>query len=153
MMVIVISYLYFRSIVLIACMHIHYFLKTILSPSLCQVYETLLLMLFYFLYTYARPYKATIVNIIETALLAYLGLFLIMSRIQEHQDVYNIQLDEPSLDSCGNEMPSICPAWIVLGVFYFLPLTVLLFFLGRWLLCSRVVRLLRYEANSQRVGV
>ena len=110
-------------------------------------------MLFYFLYTYARPYKATIVNIIETALLAYLDLFLIMSRIQEHQAVYIIQLDEPSLDSCGNVVPSIIPAWIVLGVFYFLPLTVLLFFLGRWLLCSRVARLLRYEANSQKVGI
>ena len=104
----------------------------IISPAL-QTYELLFLAVAYFLYAYARPYKATIVNIIELTLLAYLGLFLILSRGQQVQTTYNIELDEPSFDSCGNKVPSISPAEIVLGVFYFLPLTVLLFFLGRWL--------------------
>ena len=92
-------------------------------------------------------------NIIEITLQAYLGLFLILSRLRELQTAYNIELDEPSFDSCGNEMPSISPAGIVLGVFYFLPLTVLLFFLGRWLFCSRVVKMLRYEESISRVHV
>ena len=133
-------------------MYVYYFLNTILSSSPSQIIE-LFLMLFYFLYAYARPYKATIVNSIEITLQAYLGLFLILSQIQELQTAYNIELDEPSFDSCGNEMPSISLAEIVLGVFYFLPLTVLLFFLGRWLFCSRVVKMLRYGVNRSCVRI
>ena len=109
-------------------------------------------MLFYFLYAYARPYKATIVNIIEIALLAYLGLFLAMSQVQELQTVYIIELDEPSLDSCGNVVPSISLAWTVLGIVYFLPVTGLLFFLGKWF-CSRVVQMLRYGVNRSCVRI
>ena len=98
----------------------------------------------YLLYAYARPYKATIVNITEIALLAYLGLFLTLTRnLQLYQTVFNIQLAEHSVDSCGKAvLPSIDLAWIILGVLYFLPVTVLLFLMGRWF-CSRVVHLLR----------
>ena len=98
----------------------------------------------YFLYAYARPYKATFVNIIEMALLTYLGIFLMLKRDLQQETVLNIQLDEISVDLCGKlVLPPIGPAWVVLGVLYFLPVTVLLFLLGRWL-CSRVVHILRY---------
>ena len=105
------------------------------------------LMLFYFLYAYARPYKSTYVNIIEIVLLGYLGIFLGLSRLDILQDEYSKQLDDTKFDSCENEIPSIGPAEIVLGVVYLLPVTLLFFFLGRWLLHSRVVQMLRYETN------
>ena len=88
----------------------------------------------YFLYAYARPYKATFVNIIEIALLAYLNIFLTLAR-SIHQRIDKIQLDETSVDSCGKAVSPIGPAWIVVGVLYFLPVTVMLFLLGRWLVC------------------
>ena len=109
-----------------------------------QPYEILLVMLFYFLYAYARPYKTSFVDIIEISLLAYLGVFLMLAHIPELQTAENIQLDETSVDSCGKPVPSISSAWMVLGVLYFLPVTVLLFLLGRWLFYSGVMRLLRY---------
>ena len=93
----------------------------------------LTLIVAYFLYTYARPYKTTFVNIIEIALLAYLGFFLTLARDIQQQNVDNFRLDETSVDSCGKALPPIGPAWIVVGVLYFLPVTVLLFLLGRWL--------------------
>ena len=93
-------------------------------------------MLFYFLYAYARPYKSTYVNIIEIVLLAYLGIFLGLSSLEELQPMNIIQPDEPSTDSCGNEMPNFSPVGIVLGVVYFLPVAVLLFFLGKFALHS-----------------
>ena len=102
----------------------------------------------YFLYAYARPYKATFVNIIEMALLAYLGVFLMLSRGLQQQTVFNIQLDETSVNSCGNAVLPHSPAWIVLGVLYLLPVTILLLLLGRWL-CSRVVHILRYVEASK----
>ena len=108
-------------------------------------------MLFYFLYVYTRPYKSTYVNIMEMALLAYLGIFLSLSELDELQDVLNKQLDNTTIDSCGNEVPSITIAEILLGVVYFLPVTVLLFFLANWLFHSRVARMLRYETNVDRV--
>ena len=98
----------------------------------------------YFLYAYARPYKATLVNIIEIVLLAYLGVFLMLPRDLQQQTVFTIQLAEPRVDLCGKAaLPPIGPAWMVLGVLYFLPVTVPLFLLGRWF-CSRVVHILRY---------
>ena len=97
----------------------------------------------YFLYAYARPYKTTFVNIFEIALLAYFGVFLTLKQDLQQQTVFNIHLDETSVDSCGKALPPIGPAWSVLGVLYFLPVTVLLFLLGRWL-CSRLLRILRY---------
>ena len=113
------------------------------SPLL-QTYKVMILGVAYFLYAYARPYKATLVNIIEMALLAYLGVFLMLKQDLQQQTVLNIQLDETSVDSCGKlVLPPIGPAWVVLGVLYFLPVTVLLFMLGRWLY-SRVVHVLRY---------
>ena len=106
----------------------------------------------YFLYAYARPYKTTFVNIIEIVLLAYLGVFLMLKQDLQQQTVFNIQLDETSVDSCGKALPPIDPAWIVLGVLYFLPVTVLLFLLGRWL-CSRMVHILRYVGGIQAFHV
>ena len=117
-----------------------------------QVYEILLVMLFYFLYAYARPYKTNFVDIIEISLLAYLGVFLMLARIPELQTAENIQLDETSVDSCGKTVPPIGPAWIVLGVLYFLPVTVLLFLLGRWLFYSGVMRLLRYALGKMHIA-
>ena len=103
----------------------------------------MILGVFYFLYAYARPYKANFVNIIEIALLAYLWFFLMLARDLQQQTVLDIQLDEPSVDLCGKAVLSpIGPGWIVLGVVYFLPVTLLLFILGRWF-CSKVVKILR----------
>ena len=101
---------------------------------LLQRYEVFVLSVAYFLYAYARPYKTTFVNIIEMALLAYLGLFLTLARGIPWETVNSIHLDETSVDSCGKALPPIGPAWIVVGVFYFLPVTVLLFLLGWWLI-------------------
>ena len=100
------------------------------------------MLLFYFLYVYARPYKSTLVNIIEISLLAYFGLFLIFSRTTE-VTLPSTYLDATGVDSCGKVVPTISTEWIVLGALYFLPVTVLLLLVGRWLLCSKVVRLLR----------
>ena len=97
----------------------------------------------YCLYAYARPYKTTFVNIFEMVLLAYLGVFLTLKQDLQQQTVFNIHLDETSVDSCGKLLPPIGPEWSVLGVLYLLPVTVLLFILGRWL-CSRLLRILRY---------
>ena len=108
-------------------------------------------MLFYFLYAYARPYKSTYVNIIEIVLLAYLGIFLGLLQLNRLRPMHNILLDGPNTDSCGNEVPSVGPAGIAYGVVYFLPVIVPLFFLGRWLLCSRPMRMLRYETNVSQV--
>ena len=97
----------------------------------------------YFLYVYARPYEATFVNIIEFALLAYLGLFLILAKDFQQQAATSTQLDAASVDSCGKAVPTISTEWIVLGVLYFLPVTVLLLLVGRWL-SSRGFQILRY---------
>ena len=88
----------------------------------------------YFLYAYARPYKTTFVNIIEIALLVYLKVCLTLARAIHHQIMNKIQLNETSVDPCGKAVPPIGPGWIVVGVLYFLPVTVMLFLLGRWLL-------------------
>ena len=115
-----------------------------LTLNLLQAYEVMILGVAYFLYAYARPYKATLVNIIEIVLLAYLGVFLMLSQDLQQQTVFTIQLAEPRVDLCGKAtLLPIGPAWIVLGVLYFLPVTVLLLLLGRWF-CSRVVHILRY---------
>ena len=103
----------------------------------------------YCLYAYARPYKTTFANIMEVALLAYLGVFLTLKQDLQQQTVFNIQLDETSVDSCGKALPPIGPEWSVLGVLYFLPVTVLLFLLGRWL-CSRLLHILRYVYICRR---
>ena len=100
-------------------------------------------MLFYFLFVYTRPYKSTYVNIIEMALLGYLGIFLNLSQLNELQPTNIIQLANLSNDSSGNDVPSIGTAEIVLGVVYFFPVIVPLFFLARWLFHSRMVRMLR----------
>ena len=98
------------------------------------MYVVFILGVAYFLYAYARPYKATFVNVIEIALLAYLGVFLRLARGIHRQNVDNIWLDETSVDSCGKAvLPSISLATIVVGVLYFLPVTVMLFLLGWWL--------------------
>ena len=97
----------------------------------------------YFLYAYTRPYKSTYVNIIEMALLPYLAIYLSMLPLQELQALNNIRLDRPSYDSCGNEVPSVSPEGIVFGLVYFLPVTVLLFFLGQWAL--RLIRKSWYD--------
>ena len=97
----------------------------------------------YFLYVYARPYKATFVNIIELALLAYLGLFLILAKDFQQQAATSTHLDATSVNSCGKALPTISTVWIVFGVLYFLPVTVLLLLVGRWL-CSRGFQILRY---------
>ena len=110
-------------------------------------------MLFYFLYVYARPYKSTYVNIIEMALLAYLGIFLSLSQLDELQDAFNKQLDNTTIDSCGTEVPSVSIAVILLGVVYFLPVTVLLFLLANWLFHSRMARMFRYETNDDHVCI
>ena len=112
-----------------------------------QTYQIMVLGVVYFLYAYARPYKTTFVNIIEIALLAYLAVFLMLARgIQLHYaDI--ILLDETSVDSCGKPVPSISLAWIVLGVLYLLPVTVLLLLLGKWI-SSRVIPILRYVEAS-----
>ena len=100
---------------------------------LLQKNEVFVLNVAYFLYAYARPYKTAFVNIIEMALLAYLGVFLRLAQGIHRQNVDNIHLDETSVDSCGKALPPIGPEWIVVGVLYFLPVTVLLFLLGWWL--------------------
>ena len=82
-------------------------------------------------------------NIIELALLAYLGLFLILAKDFQLQTATSTQLDATSVDSCGKAVPTISTEWIVLGVLYFLPVTVLLLLVGRWLLCSRGFQILR----------
>ena len=97
----------------------------------------------YFLYVYARPYKATFVNIIELALLAYLGLFLILAKDFQQQAATSTQLDAASVDSCGKAVPTISTEWIVLGVLYFLPVTVLLLLVVKWL-CLKGFHVLRY---------
>ena len=97
----------------------------------------------YFLYVYARPYKSTFVNIIELALLPYLGLFLILAKDFQQQAATSTQLDAASVDLCGKAVPTISTEWIVLGVLYFLPVTVLLLLVGRWL-SSRGFQVLRY---------
>ena len=104
-------------------------------------------MLFYFIYAYARPYKSTYVNIIEIVLLGYLGIFLslIHCKFGELQALNNIQLDGTSSE---NDMPSISPVGILMGVVYCLPVAVLIILLGRWLLCPKVVRKLRYETST-----
>ena len=100
---------------------------------LLQKYEVFILGVAYFLYAYAKPYKAKSVNIIEIALLGYLGVFLMIARgIDRHTWKY-WQLDEPSVDSCGKAVPPIDPVWTALEVLYFLPVTLLLFLLGWWL--------------------
>ena len=108
-----------------------------------QTYEVVILLAVYFLYVYARPYKATFVNIIELALLAYLGLFLILAKDFQQQAATSTQLDATSVNSCGKALPTISTVWIVFGVLYFLPVTVLLLLVGRWL-CSRGFQILRY---------
>ena len=97
----------------------------------------------YSLYVYARPYKSTYVNIIEIVLLGYLGIFLGLIQLEELQEALVKQLDNTTIDSCGNEVPSIGVAEIVLGMAYFLPVTVLLFCLGWWLF--RVIRTCWYD--------
>ena len=82
-------------------------------------------------------------NIIEFALLAYLGLFLILAKDFQQQAATSTQLDAASVDSCGKAVPTISTEWIVLGVLYFLPVTVLLLLVGRWL-SSRGFQILRY---------
>ena len=82
-------------------------------------------------------------NIIELALLAYLGLFLILAKDFQHQAATSTQLDAASVDSCGKAVPTISTEWIVFGVLYFLPVTVLLILVGRWL-SSRGFQILRY---------
>ena len=72
---------------------------------LLQTYEVAILFAVYFLYVYARPYKATFVNIIELALLAYLGLFLILAKDFQQQAATSTQLDATSVDSCGKAVP------------------------------------------------
>ena len=122
------------------------------SP-LMQTYQIMVLGVTYFLYAYARPYKTTIVNIVEMALLAYFGVFLMLARVIQQEYADNIQLDETSVDSCGKPVPSIGPEWIWLGVLYLLPVTVLLFLLGKWI-SSIVVPILRYvEATISCVHV
>ena len=69
----------------------------IVSPLL-QTYEVLILFAVYYLYVYARPYKATFVNILELALLAYLGLFLILAKDFQQQAATSTQLDATSVD-------------------------------------------------------
>ena len=108
-----------------------------------QTYEVVILFAVYFLYVYARPYKATFVNIIELALLAYLGLFLILAKDFQQQAATSTQLDATSVDSCGKAVPTISTEWIVLGALYFLPVTVLLLLVVKWL-CSRGFQVLRY---------
>ena len=116
----------------------------IVSPLyILQTYEVAILFVVYFLNVYARPYKATFVNILELALLAYLGLFLILAKDFQLQAVTSTQLDATSVDSCGKAVPTISTEWIVLGVLYFLPVTVLLLLVGRWLLYSRGFQILR----------
>ena len=110
---------------------------------LLQTYEVVILFAVYFLYVYARPYKATFVNIIELALLAYLGLFLILAKDFQQQAATSTQLDATSVDSCGKAVPTISTEWIVFGVLYFLPVTLLPLLVGRWL-CSRGFQVLRY---------
>ena len=112
-----------------------------------QMYQIMVLGVAYFLYAYARPYKTTFVNIIELALLACLGVTLMLAQViqQEHAD--NIPLNCTSVDSCGKPVPSISLAWIMFGVLYFLPVTVLLFLLGKWI-SSRVIPLLKYVDAS-----
>ena len=118
-----------------------------------QTYQIMVLGVTFFLYAYARPYKTTIVNIVEMALLAYFGVFLMLAQVIQQEYADNIQLDETSVDSCGKPVPSIGPEWIVVGVLYFLPVTVLLFLLGRWI-SSIVVPILRYvEATISCVHV
>ena len=112
-------------------------------PLLLQTYDVLILFAVYFLYVYARPYKATFVNILELALLAYLGLFLILAKDFQQQAATSTQLDATSVDSCGKAVPTISTEWIVFGVLYFLPVTVLLLLVGKWL-CSRGFQILRY---------
>ena len=109
-------------------------MHTLVFPLL-QTYVTFTFGVAYFLYAYARPYKTTFVNIIEIALLAYLRVFLTLAQGIHQQILDKIQLNETSVDSCGKALPPIGPGWIVLGVLFFLPVTVLLFLLGRWLLC------------------
>ena len=82
-------------------------------------------------------------NIIELALLAYLGLFLILAKDFQHQAATSTQLDATSVDSCGKAVPTISMEWIVFGVLYFLPVTLLPLLVGRWLLCSRGFQILR----------
>ena len=110
---------------------------------LLQTYKMVILFAVYFLYVYARPYKATFVNIIELALLAYLGIFLAVADGVHERTGGNIPLDATSIDSCGKPVPTISTEWIVFGVLYFLPVTVLLLLVGRWLLCSRGFQILR----------
>ena len=105
-------------------------------PAL-QTYEVAILFAVYFLYVYARPYKATFVNILELALLAYLGIFLILAKDFQQNAATSSQLNATSVDSCGKAVPTISTEWIVLGVLYFLPITVLVLLVVRWLLCSR----------------
>jgi len=112
-------------------------------PLLLQTYDVLILFAVYFLYVYARPYKATFVNILELALLAYLGLFLILAKDFQQQAATSTQLDATSVDSCGKAVPTISTEWIVFGVLSFLPVTVLLLLVGKWL-CSRWFQILRY---------
>ena len=100
---------------------------------LFQRYEVFILGVAYFLYAYARPYKEKFVNIIELALLAFLWVFLMLPRGIEQYVMDNLQLDEPSIDSCGKAVPPIDPLQTVLIVPYFLPVTVLLLLLGWWL--------------------
>ena len=82
-------------------------------------------------------------NIIELALLAYLGLFLILAKDFQLQTATSTQLDAASADSCGKAVPTISTEWIVFGVLYFLPVTVLLLLVGRWL-SSRGLQVLRF---------
>ena len=82
-------------------------------------------------------------NILELALLAYLGLFLILAKDFQQQAATSTQLDATSVDSCGKAVPTISTEWIVFGVLYFLPVTVLLLLVGKWL-CSRWFHVLRY---------
>ena len=112
------------------------------SP-LMQTYQIMVLGVAYFLYAYARPYKTTFVNIIELALLACLGITRMLAQSIQQRYADNIQLNETSVDSCGKPVPSINLAWIMLGVLYLLPVTVLLFLLGKWI-SSRVIPLLKY---------
>ena len=112
-----------------------------------QTYQIMVLGVTYFLYAYAKPYKTTLVNIVELALLAYLGVFLMLARDIQQEYADNIQFDETSVDSCGKTVPSISLAWIVVGVLYFLPVTVLLFLLGKWI-SSRVIPLQKYVDAS-----
>ena len=82
-------------------------------------------------------------NIIELALLPYLGLFLILAKDFQQQAATSTQLDAASVDSCGKAVPTISTVWIVFGVLYFLPVTLLPLLVGRWL-CSRGFQVLRY---------